>query len=216
MKFKHLLAKSTTNPDAPLDAQTLTGHTQAVLESAGALLEAVFRPPASGFLPEEQTIWFGDALLCAAWLHDLGKANDHFQTMVRGTKPGFHQGVRHEGLGLAVAWEWIGPCVSDAWKKAGYPDWLWPAVLAAISGHHLKFPDEKKRDGSDVTFFGAHPDVASLMEIGSERFGFHVDIVRNVTFSLLPVKGLKRRISELRKNLQDALDGRPKIIYGRI
>jgi hypothetical protein len=34
MQFKHLLAKSTKNPDKPRPEETLVGHTEAVVQSA--------------------------------------------------------------------------------------------------------------------------------------------------------------------------------------
>jgi len=45
----------------------------------------------------EKAVWI------AAWIHDWGKASDHFQMMIR--NPSFKQGVKHETISLVMVKE---------------------------------------------------------------------------------------------------------------
>jgi CRISPR-associated endonuclease/helicase Cas3 len=168
MEFKHLLAKSTKTPDTPEYGATLVGHTSQVLEAAD-VLESYLLQSIQDFLPKEITseMW-SDALFCAAWLHDIGKANDHFQTILRDRN--FRQGVRHESLGIIVIETLLEDWLHDFWQK--YPEWFKPAILFSISGHHLKFPDNRQRSGvlkSEVIFLGEHPQLQDVLEFGRKR-----------------------------------------------
>lgn len=104
--FKRLLAKSSKSPDTPRGAETLPGHTANVMaaeqtllhETADAQLSAVGLP---------RPAWkerFYRAVLLAAFCHDLGKANDPFQSMVRGEREQ-RQAIRHEALSFLIVQE---------------------------------------------------------------------------------------------------------------
>ena len=86
--FKRLLAKNSQTPDAPRGAETLSGHTANVMAAAQTLLDETADTQLSAIgLPG--VIWkerFCQAVLFAAFCHDLGKANDQFQNMVRHRK----------------------------------------------------------------------------------------------------------------------------------
>ncbi|HDQ99816.1 MAG TPA: CRISPR-associated helicase/endonuclease Cas3, partial [candidate division WOR-3 bacterium] len=84
-----LLAKSSRNPDAPRQAETLPGH----LGSVVAAVRTTFRVAgtvlldAMGLTNSADAAGLEAALLRAAILHDIGKANSHFQEAVRGNTP---------------------------------------------------------------------------------------------------------------------------------
>src|SRR5574340_769761 len=99
MTFQRLLAKSLPACDGIPEPCTLRGHLAAVhgaacvlaRESGEAQLSAIGLSPAV-WLPRFERI-----VRLAAAVHDLGKANDHFQGVVwrRRSAP---QGLRHEWL----------------------------------------------------------------------------------------------------------------------
>jgi CRISPR-associated endonuclease Cas3-HD len=136
MAFKHLLAKSTKNSDEPAYAATLEGHTRNVLEAA-EVLNSLLLKSLSGFLPKKVTseMW-SNALFCASWLHDIGKANDHFQTILRDKR--FRQGIRHESLGIIIIDTLLGDWLYDFWKK--YPEW-YKAAWSGSNRHMAGYGD---------------------------------------------------------------------------
>lgn len=77
------------------------------------------------------------------------------------------QGVRHETLGMIIVEMLLADWLNSLWTK--HPAWFKSAVLFSISGHHLKFPDTKRRSGilsPEVSFFGSHPQTAAVLKIG--------------------------------------------------
>ncbi|MFU8857875.1 MAG: CRISPR-associated helicase Cas3' [Deferrisomatales bacterium] len=198
MKFRRLLAKSAPDPRAPPEEATLLGHTARVLSAAEVFGEVLAKDMERLLCGGEQAELWRDALFLAAWLHDLGKANDHFQGAVRKVQP--RQGIRHEVLGLVVArdvlWDWL----TAGWS--GRPDWFLPAVLATVSGHHLKFPDTKRRQGMEVRFLGAHPDLEDYLALGSRRFGLpRPPAVSDTAFPLDSFDGVNARAGAICREL---------------
>jgi CRISPR-associated endonuclease/helicase Cas3 len=109
----------------------------------------------------EKAVWV------ASWMHDWGKANDNFQTMIR--NPSFRQGVRHEAISLIMTKEletWLEPIWEDM------PPWAKCAALYSASGHHLKFPDPYAgvRTGTKVTLLLDHPDFIKILLFGCDTF----------------------------------------------
>ena len=91
---------------------------------------------AVGLTPNEWRERFNRIVVLAAAVHDLGKANDHFQGMITGRRDVCEnpQGLRHEWvsvlmLGLPEIRRWLLPAVS-----ASETDWQ--IMLWAIAGHH--------------------------------------------------------------------------------
>jgi CRISPR-associated endonuclease/helicase Cas3 len=135
MDSKRLWAKS-----KPWDAQVnpsmyLLGHLQDVYHSAEKVVAATGHAQLSalGLDPEQYLDRFGTCVLLAAAVHDLGKANDHFQGMLCRTKErqDKQQGVRHEWITVLILQElreWLRPAVAS--------DIDWYIVEWAVSGHH--------------------------------------------------------------------------------
>ncbi len=120
----------------------------------------------------------------AAYLHDWGKANDHFQGVVRQGMAGAiprrnprkqPQLVRHEVFSLLVAWEF------REWLEQAGGDWM--TALAVAGGHHLQLGGKagKRTDelgeirwgcGDDrLAFYGQHPDFKGLLRFGVKQLG---------------------------------------------
>lgn len=143
LRPKLLLAKSMEVPWK--GAYTLTGHTASVVEAVTTLIDT---------LGNQLLFQFG--LSCcdlaqlratarlAAYIHDLGKANDHFQAVVRKLKnPMEHpQLIRHEALSVLLAWE-----LRD-WLATGDGNFL--IALAAAGGHHLKLGGESGKQTDEL------------------------------------------------------------------
>lgn len=198
MKFRRLLAKGAEDPKSPPYEATLIGHTERVLEAAEIFANVLAPDIEKLFGDHAVAALWRDALLRAAWLHDIGKANDHFQIMLR--RKGERQGVRHEALGLVVTYDLLVPWLSKCWDAL--PDWFPGAVLATVSGHHLKFPDRKNHPGMEVQFLGAHPDLAACLLVGVRRFALpNPPPLADLTYSLDAFDGIVSRISKIRRSL---------------
>lgn len=171
-----LWAKS--GQDHPVESMRLPQHLRDVYEAARHLLEG------SGgdqlrILGLNEAEWgerFRRCLVLAAALHDLGKANDHFQQMIRGqrdvrTRP---QGLRHEWVTVLLLQQlrdWLLPALDHQEKD-------WAIVQWAVGGHH---PAEKSQTpptvpppeggyGPYITFLTDHPDFRAILEWLAETF----------------------------------------------
>jgi CRISPR-associated endonuclease/helicase Cas3 len=199
-EFKRLLAKSV---DEEADAKaigiaTYTGHIAGVMRAAEVLVEQlgqrIFEQLAiKGFSLEE----FSQTVKLGAYLHDWGKANQHFQEMVyrnskhetvkrlrppdlnkKWNEHGSRQMLRHEiisgilALQVPVFRKWLENC-----KNAK----LIPAVWAAI-GHHLKAGLSKHgkclnvaeiADGTkgELKIFTQSDDFKALLRMGQRFLG---------------------------------------------
>lgn len=142
LRPKLLMAKSKDSPWK--GAYTLTGHTAAVMEAVTTLIDEL----GDGLIEQFSLHQHRDALKAtaclAAFLHDLGKANDHFQAVVRKLKnPIEHpQLMRHEALSVLLAWE------MQDWLASGNGDLM--VALAAAGGHHLKLGGENGKQTDEV------------------------------------------------------------------
>lgn len=199
MEFKQLLAKSCPDPDNPPAQATLVEHLIQVVEAV-QVLDRFTENAIREILPGDMRyqMW-QDALFCAAWLHDIGKANDHFQIMLRNMT--FRQGTRHEAISVLaielVFQDWL----KEFWSR--YPTWFHAAVLFSIGGHHLKFPDNRQRNGilrSEITFLAAHPDMQELLSTGQSQLQLpDIPVFQNQTYGLvafepMEIKALLRKV----------------------
>lgn len=197
-EFKRLLAKSV---DEEADAKargiaTYTGHIACVMRAAEVLVEQlgqhIFEQLAiKGFSLED----FSQTVKLGAYLHDWGKANQHFQEMVylkskhetvkrlrppdlnkKWNKHSSRQMLRHEiisgilSLQVPVFRKWLENCQNAK---------LIPAVWAAI-GHHLKTGRGKHGNclnvaeiaggtGGELKIFTRSDDFKALLRMG-QRF----------------------------------------------
>ena len=183
--FKRLLAKSSQTPGTPRGAETLSGHTANVMAAAQALLDETVDAQLSAVgLPG--TIWkerFCRAVLFAAFCHDLGKANDQFQSMVRQERKQ-KQATRHEALSLLIVQEtplkeWLSAPLEE-------PEEL-SFLLWAAAGHHRKFPPDEPAAGTGIrlSLFLEHADFQRTLAVGAKWLGLNdPPALTNLTWQL--------------------------------
>ncbi len=198
MKFRNLLAKDTKDEEAPKFEETLLGHTSKVIDAIEVfgdfLTNDIINLLESRISGEE----WRTLLFYCAWLHDLGKANDHFQTMIR--SKGFRQGIRHETLSLIIIADLLDEWLQGFWNK--YPQWIKAATIFAISGHHLKFPDNQNRPHSQVTFLGEHPQIKEILEIGGKHLNLSsCPSLSNIKYSLAVFGGVNDKIRKVQRRM---------------
>jgi len=201
MKFSKLLAKSLPSHESWQGAATYVGHISAVMRSANVLaaqLEPIIRQHLglSNIAPD----YFINTVKLGAYLHDWGKANQHFQVMVRlkdlkyckddkelqqqKSLNSFWQGInhrqmiRHEILSGILAFQvpsfraWLEECPNADFLTA-----VWAAM-----GHHLKIGGKKGRTtdqiteipdgtGADLEIYTHHDHFTALLDIGVRDLG---------------------------------------------
>ena len=133
---RRLLAKSSRTPDAPQPPETLAGHLAAVTRIGVLLVEAWGERYLASLGLNPARFWPGLRLSLprAALAHDLGKANDHFQRMLRADRGIVAQPVPHEQLSV---WLTLQSEPLGAWLLQGCDQPLGHAIWAAVLGHHL-------------------------------------------------------------------------------
>ena len=197
--FKRLLAKSSQTPDAPHGAETLSGHTANVMAAAQALLDETTDAQLSAVgLPG--TVWkerFCRAVLFAAFCHDLGKANDQFQGMVRQERKQ-KQAIRHEALSLLIVQEtplkeWLSATLEE-------PEEL-SFLLWAAAGHHRKFPpDEPTAAGVRLSLFLEHADFRRTLSVGTKWLGLNdPPALTNLTWRLIGSTSPHQRLTRAKR-----------------
>jgi CRISPR-associated endonuclease/helicase Cas3 len=135
----------------------LVGHTAAVVQSVTTLVDTLKDFLISQFGLSCSFEELRATARLAAYLHDWGKANDHFQMVVRNDlkslepqyrrNPMEHpQMIRHEVASALLAWdfhEWLEQCPSADFMTA----------LAAAGGHHLKLGGKQGKDTGEFGDF---------------------------------------------------------------
>ena len=184
--FKRLLAKSSKAPDTPRRAETLPGHTANVMEAAQTLLDETVDAQLSAVgLPI--TVWkerFCRAVLLAAFCHDLGKANDQFQSMVRHLREQ-KQAIRHEALSFLIIQEtalreWLSSALEEPEDLA--------FILWAAAGHHRQFPPGEPTEGTGIqlSLFLEHTDFQRTLAVGAKWLGLNdPPILAELTWRLI-------------------------------
>jgi len=193
-KFKRLLAKSLSDSDSNRSqkAATFTGHIALVKHGAEVLLQRLDRRIFQQLgLDESDLELFANTVRLGAYLHDWGKANQHFQEMVylntaqksqdpkkremRKTlgklwqKHHGKQMIRHEILSGILALRvpefrhWLEQCPNAD---------LVIAVWAAM-GHHLKMTSDldltvRSGTGSGLFIYTDHDDFKQLLKMGRQ------------------------------------------------
>lgn len=182
-RFDVLLAKSWVAVQAgerPPSYARLVPHLRAVeragvsiVEAAGKLILGQLDLPLEPWLSRLER-----AMKAACLCHDLGKANEAFQLMVRRKLDPTRQPVRHELLSALLledresfvrAWA-LNLLTHNGEHDDG--DWLLDCVVGATGGHHVKLDDEWKKaaaalKGSGMTSLHlllTHPDLKKLFE----------------------------------------------------
>lgn len=142
LRPKLLLAKSMDKPWKA--AYGLTGHTADVVEAVTTIIDELNVGLIQQFGLSQSLEELRATARLAAFLHDLGKANDHFQAVVRKLKNPMDnpQLMRHEALSVMLAWE------MREWLSTGKGDF--EVAIAAAGGHHLKLGGEAGKQTDEV------------------------------------------------------------------
>jgi CRISPR-associated endonuclease/helicase Cas3 len=130
---------------------------------------------AAARLGAEMAAALGRIVRLGAFVHDLGKASEHFQALARGcrSRP---EPVRHEALSLWLCWPgqplaaWLRPAVAT--------DEEYRLALVAGAGHHRRFwrrgvaPAERAGGaGAVATLLVSHEDFRRTLELGTRQLG---------------------------------------------
>jgi CRISPR-associated endonuclease/helicase Cas3 len=136
MDPNRLWAKSKREDELEYPSMFLPGHLADVHEAARRVLDATSDDQlrALGLLPGDYSERVRRIVLLASAVHDLGKANDHFQGMIRRSKDrqDKQQGLRHEWatvLMLNPLREWLLTAVGVSDVDFALMEW-------AVAGHH--------------------------------------------------------------------------------
>lgn len=186
-----LLAKSCPEQDIPSFAR-LVPHLRAVeragesiVEIAGELILKQLDLPLDPWLSRLYR-----SVKTACLLHDIGKANEGFQKMVRRKLDPRLQPVRHELLSALLLEDENSPIRAWALDQLTIPqeedaEMLLNCVIGAVGGHHLKLDKDWKKAalalqggcGSALQMMLTHPDLQNL---------FHRQLFdREIRFSLI-------------------------------
>lgn len=171
-----LWAKSKRGYEDEVPSMLLPGHLWDVYTAAEKVLDATGDDQllALGLSPDEYRERLRRCVLLAAAVHDLGKANDHFQDMICGNRDmrQYPQGLRHEWVSVLILKElreWLLPAVDGRASDFAFVEW-------AVAGHHPAIshasPPRNSPDGSgpEITLHLGHSDFRSSLEWLANEF----------------------------------------------
>lgn len=162
---------------------SLVGHTADVVRAVTILIDTLGDRLIDQFELGCDLAYLRATVRLAAYMHDWGKANDHFQGVVRSRMPEASprrnpmktpQLIRHEIVSILLAWEF------RAWLQDGEGDFM--TALAAAGGHHLKLGGKNGKDTSEIGeirpcgddkiyLYLFHDDFKQLLRFGIEQIG---------------------------------------------
>lgn len=224
-----LLAKS-FEPGKWKGSYSLVGHTADVVNAVSTLVDVLGDLLIEQFGLQCSLSYLKATARLAAYIHDWGKANHHFQGVVRSKIKDAHpkrflphepQLIRHEVASIFLAWEF------REWLEQGDGDFL--IALAAAGGHHLKLGGKKgkctdelgeirKDTGDDKLFLYVSqikngklrpdPRFRGLLKYGVKKLGLPEKFSKELTKKILEPKfsvWLIRDIKNKRREIQDFL-----------
>ena len=177
MTSECLWAKSKQPDDPDHPSMRLLGHLADVLDAATRVLEATGDEQlrALGLDAERYRDPLRRCVRLAAALHDLGKANEHFQDMIRRARDVRQnpQGLRHECVSVLILnelKEWLLPVVDGSELHFALLGW-------AISGHHPAYghPSPPRScppgAGPEIALLTGHRDFRAILDWLQATFG---------------------------------------------
>jgi CRISPR-associated endonuclease/helicase Cas3 len=185
-----LWAKSKGDAEPEHPSMFLQGHLSDVRAAAERVLAATASDQLSalGLEPSTYRGRFERCVLLAAAVHDLGKANDHFQGMIRGTRNVRQnpQGLRHEWATLLMMQQFrdrLLPAVDGSETDLAVVEW-------AVAGHHPGHdsPPNGPRPGAGVEMIGylEHPDYRTALDHLQREFALDpVPALADVKWTLI-------------------------------
>lgn len=207
---KRLWAKSKFHGEQERPSMHLLQHLKDVYESAKRVLDATqdCQLSALGLDPALFRDRLRPCVLLAAAVHDIGKANDHFQGMLlwlpdRRDK---QQGVRHEWATVLILKElksWLLPVVGGSETDFAFVEW-------AVAGHHPAHNHESPPRsfppgaGADIRLHTDHRDFAAILQWLKTTFEI-ADPLPTMTGGTRPLVGARSVFAELGTWGKDAL-----------
>lgn len=174
--FPRLLAKSRRNGEPFNHSMLLIGHLQDVHAAALRVLDATGEDQlrALGLEPRDYLARLRRCVLLAAAVHDIGKANDHFQGMLARQRNILQnpQGLRHEWVTILMLQSlksWLLPAVAGSETDFAIVEW-------AVAGHHPAINHQSPptncsdKAGLEITFLLGHEDGLAILNWLSELF----------------------------------------------
>ena len=144
---------------------SLVGHTSDVVNAITTLVDTLGERLIDQFNLQCDLSYLRETARLAAYLHDWGKANEHFQQVVRhqrnsAEKP---QLLRHEVVSVMLAWEF------KEWLEQAKGDFF--TALVAAGGHHLKLGGRagKQNDELGEIRYGTGDDSLTLYVLDSSK-----------------------------------------------
>jgi len=144
---------------------SLVGHTSDVVNAITTLVDTLGERLIDQFNLQCDLSYLRETARLAAYLHDWGKANEHFQQVVRhqrnsAEKP---QLLRHEVVSVMLAWEF------KEWLEQAKGDFF--TALVAAGGHHLKLGGRagKQNDELGEIRYGTGDDSLNLYVLDSSK-----------------------------------------------
>ena len=209
-----LLAKS-YEPGQWKGSYSLVGHTADVVNAVTAIVDILGSRLIDQFGLTCTLEYLRATARLTAYIHDWGKANHHFQGMVRAKIPNtspqrFYpnqkQMYRHEIISVLLAWEF------REWLEQAEGDFL--ASLIAAGGHHLKLGGEKGKatdelgketasGDAEIHLYFLHDHFKQLLRFGIEQLGLPRNIIKKLPEQAWTCHQLKKKRKALKKDLQN-------------
>lgn len=204
MNPHRLWAKSWRGADRDIPrSASYTEHLRDVYHAAQRVLRATGddQLTALGLPPATCRERFHRLVLLAAALHDLGKANDHFQAMILGSRNMLEnpQGVRHEWVTILMMQrlrDWLMPALEGSAADFAIVEW-------GVAGHHPAVdhssPPQAGPDGAgtEMTLQMGHPDFAETLEWIRNEFSSSLGAPPQLLDEIRPLVGTGSPFEEL-------------------
>ncbi len=195
---KRLWAKSwnTSKDGEPPPHVFLEGHLREVLGAAEQVIDATGEDQlrAFGLNSDDWMDRFRRVVRLAAAVHDLGKANSHFQGMVTGdvSRSGKPQGLRHEWVSsLIIQQDDVRKWLLPALVEPSIWDVDWTVMQWAVTGHHPAFrrpsppTDVLDGAGSEMQLCTGHADFQACLNWMTDAFGLDAAATPRLTGTTL-------------------------------
>ncbi len=175
------------------DLATFKGHIAIVCQSAKFLLENIGESTLAQLgLSDSDYAKLAATVKLAAYLHDWGKANQHFQDMVHVNSAFFRESKNHKQLHEIAKKSWRNhggsqlirhELISGILALGELRSWLeqcpeadLKVAVCAVLGHHLKLDKAKIADfpngsGSEILVFTGHRNFTEVLNYGQKFLG---------------------------------------------
>lgn len=196
--IKALLAKSCSPGDRQVG---LFEHSRQCAD-IGALMVDLYGQNAIDTLNLNCSLeYLKNTVFFACLWHDVGKANSHFQAMVRNNLETKQQ-LRHEFISGLLMKQTIGKEVDRCESFSFY------AALYAVTNHHLK-DDFTPPDGSGLTIQDIdtlHPDIQKIIDVTNKKLGTSITLDKRFSINSKTARKAANKYNEEKLQPNDKSD----------